>query len=205
MSNALRRPSSKTRFAIFIGLLAAVLLGIAAFVCTPAGTLKLICHHNFRSADITVYIDGEVVHTGTMTGVPVKRLFGVLEKTEGAYTRTIPVKSGKHVVEVRLRAPGYDNMSSIHGDFERGKESILGVDAGRDLSLLWRRPGGWAGGTEQTSDSSVWVKYAVSAMLTLGGSILSATIGVLVQDFLRSRKAGHTETEVRQESSKIVP
>jgi hypothetical protein len=107
-------------------------------------------------------------------------------------------------VVVRLRAPGYDRTRSIQGDFSRGQESTLNIDSGRDLSLVWRGTAG-ASATEPGSPSSSWLKYAGSILLTIFGSIISASIGVLVQDFLRSRKARLAEAgAVQQESSKPV-
>ncbi len=183
--------------------MALVLLGISGLLSLPSATLRLVCRHDLRSADITVSIDGAVLHTGTVTGAS-RKWFGVLEKTEGSYSAILPVSSGRHVVVVRLRAPGYDRTRSIQGDFRRGQESTLTVDAGRDLSLAWRDPGG-AGAAEPASASSSWLKYAGSILLTIFGSIVSASIGVLVQDFLRSRKARLAEAgEVQAQSSKTV-
>ena len=54
--------SPKARFALGLAFLAALLLGVSALVALPSATLKLVCRHDFRSADITVSIDGEVVH-----------------------------------------------------------------------------------------------------------------------------------------------
>ena len=188
LSNAVWRVSPRARLALSLACLAAVMLGISAFMLLPSATLQLVCRHEFRSADITVSIDGEVVHTDTLTGT-VRKWLGVLEKTEGTYARTLPVSAGRHVVAVNLRAPGYDRTRSIQGDFRRGRESTLSVDAGRGLSLAWRGTGAGANPPELANPSSSWFRYAGSIMMTILGSIVSASIGVLVQDFLRSRKA----------------
>jgi hypothetical protein len=183
--NAARRLSPKARLALSLGFLAAILLCVSAYLSLPSATLRLACRHDFRSADLTVWIDGSIVLNETMTGA-VKKVWGLLEKTEGTYSRTLPVTSGKHVVQVRIRGTGYDRTRSIQADFARGKESILGIDSGRDLLLAWRTP---VAGTEPAGGTSVF-RYAGSILLTIFGSVVSASIGVLVQDFIRSRKAG---------------
>jgi len=193
LSNAAWRLSPRAALALSFGFLAAVLLGISGFVFLPSATLQLVCRHDFQSADITVSIDGEVVHTDTLTGA-VRKWFGVLKRTEGTYARTLPVSAGRHVVTVQLRAPGYDRTRSIEGEFSRGRESSLSVDSGRGLSLAWRGTRGEATAAAPASSSSSWFKYAGSILLTIFGSIVSASIGVLVQDFLRSRKARLNET-----------
>ncbi len=199
--DALGGLSGKARFALGLALLAMFLLGVSAAVSLPSATLKLVCRHDFRSADLTVSIDGEVVHTGTVTGA-VRKKFGVLEKTEVTYARPLAVASGRHLVEVRLRAPGYDHARAISGEFSRGKESTLSVDSGRDLSLAWRGAPGGAGAPEAATASSSWFKYALSILMTIFGSILSASIGVLVQDFLRAPKARLETGRVQTEGSK---
>jgi hypothetical protein len=193
LSNAAWRLSPRAVLALSFGFLAAVLLGISGFLFLPSATLQLVCRHDFQSANITVSIDGEVVHTDTLTGA-VRKWFGVLKRTEGTYTRTLPVSAGRHVVTVHLRSPGYDLTRSIEGQFRRGKESSLSVDSGRGLSLAWRDPRGRATAAEPASSSSSSFRYAGSIMMTIFGSIISASIGVFVQDFLRSRKARLNET-----------
>jgi hypothetical protein len=172
---------------------AAILLGVSAALFLPSATLQLVCRHDFRSAELTVSIDGDVVHTETVTGA-VRKWFGVLEKTEGSYATTLSVGAGRHVVGVRLRAPGYDRNRSIEGEFSRGKESTLSVDAVRGLSLAWRGAAGGASAADPPSAASSVFKYAGSIVMTIFGSIVSASIGVLVQDYLRARKARGDET-----------
>jgi hypothetical protein len=185
--------SPRARTALSLGLLAAILLGVSAAVFLPSATLLLVCRHDFRSAELTVSIDGEVVHTETVTGA-VRKWFGVLEKTEGSYATTLSVGAGHHVVGIRLRAPGYDRTRSIEGEFSRGKESTLSVDAVRGLSLAWRAAASGGSAADPPSASSGWLKYAGSIVMTIFGSIVSASIGVLVQDYLRARKARGDET-----------
>jgi hypothetical protein len=181
-----RHLSPKARLALALGFVAAVLLGISAYLLLPSASLKLVCRHDFRSAELTVSIDGEVVLRDTVTGA-VKKLWGVLEKTEGTYTRILPVSAGKHVVQVRMRGTGYDRARTIAGEFPRGREATLGIDSGRDLILAWR---GTAAAPEPAAGGGSWFRYAASVLMTIMGSVVSASIGVLVQDFIRSRKAG---------------
>jgi len=104
-----------------------------------------------------------------------------------------------------LRAPGYDRTRSIPGDFSRGQESTLSIDSGRDLSLAWRATGGASTTEPGSPSSSSWLKYAGSIILTIFGSIVSASIGVVVQDFLRSRKARLAGAgTIQPQSSKTV-
>jgi len=189
LSSAVTRLSPRSRLALSLGLVGAVLLGVAAYVFLPSATLQLVCRHDLRSATLTVSIDGEVVHTDTVTGVVRRWLGGVLEKTEGIYSRSLPVSAGRHVVTVRLQAPGYDRTRSIQGEFSRGTQSILSIDAVHGLSLSWRGAASGATSAELASPSSSWFRYAGSILMTILGSVVSASIGVLVQDFLRSRKA----------------
>jgi len=202
LKKAAGRLSPKARFAVSIGLVAMLLLGVSAFFSMPSATLKLVCRHEFRSAEIAVSIDGDLVHTETLTGA-VKKWLGVVERTGGTYTRIIPVSSGRHRVEVRLRAPGYDRSRSVEAEFARGTSNTLSVDSGRDLSLVWRGPDRRVAGTEQSGESFPWLKYAGSIFGTIFASIISASIGVFVQDFLRARKAQMAEEEnIRRQGSK---
>jgi hypothetical protein len=183
---AVIRPlSARARLAVSLGVLASLLLGMALFLFLPSATLNIVCRHDFRSVELTVSLDGDVVVTETLTG-SVKRWLGVVEKTGGTYARAIPVAPGKRTIQVRMRAPGYDSRRTLRGDFARGKEYTLSVDSGRDLSLSLRSSEGEAAAPE--GGGGEWVSYGRSLLLTMFGSIVSATIGVYVQSFLRSRK-----------------
>src|SRR5262245_32180510 len=185
---AVMRPlSARARLAVSLGAVASLLLGIAVVLFLPSATLNIVCRHDFRSVELTIAVDGDVVLTETLTG-SVRKWLGVVEKTGGTYTRAIHVASGKHAIQVRMRAPGYDSARVIRGDFGRGKEYTLSVDSGRDLSLSLRSTGGEAATAEGGGGGS-WLGYGRSLLLTMFGSIVSATIGVYVQAFLHSRKS----------------
>jgi hypothetical protein len=186
-----------------LGLLATLLLGISASVMAPSATLKIVCRHDFRSAEITISIDGDVVHAETLTGTVAKKWLGLVERAGGTYTRIIPVSSGRRRVEVRLRAPGYDHTRSTEADFRGGASKTLSVDSARDLSLVWRGTSGAVGGREPDGGSPLWLKHASSIFGTIVASIISASIGVFVQDFLRARKAQLAEEmSIRRPSSR---
>lgn len=198
MSDAVRHLSRRARVALALGALAAVLVGAAALWLRPTATLMVLCRHDFRRADIRVALDGDVVLADTMTGSVSRRWFGVVEKTAGSYSRTLAVPPGESTVEVRLRAPGYDRTRKIQADFRRGVQSVLSVDSGRDLALAWRAapPGGSAtadAAVAATEPPSNWARHAGSILFTILGSIVSASIGVFVQDYLRARKARKAE------------
>jgi hypothetical protein len=186
LDTIVRPLSFKARIAIGLGILASVAVGIAVFLTLPSAMLNVVCRHDFRSVELTVSIDGDVVLEKTLSG-SVRKWLGVVERTGGTYARAIPVTSGKHVVEVRLHAAGYDSTRTIRGDFGRGREYTLTVDPGRELSLSRRNPAGETAAPDRREDTA-WLTYGRSLLLTVFGSIVSATIGVFVQAMLRSRK-----------------
>lgn len=205
--DAYRGLPPRARLAVSLALGAGLLLSLYGLFFARSATLKLVCRHGFLSADITVSVDGDVVHEETMAGAK-RKMLGVLERTGGSYTRTIPVGTGRHVVEVRLKASGYDHTRTIEGEFRRGKESVLSVDSAHQLTLAWRGAAGGAVRAESVGgagDASGWSRYAGSILLTMCGSVISAVIGFLVQESLRNRKARLAAAKQgQQEGSKIA-
>ena len=197
LAEAFRRLSSRTRRALLLAAVAAVIVGAAALWFLPSATLTVLCRHDFRRGEITVAVDDDVVLTDTLAGSTSRRFFGVVEKTGGTYTRSVAVPAGKATVEVRLRASGYDRTRRIQADFERGEEAVLSVDTGRE-ALAWRVAGPDAAAVATAASTAEaapgWFKYASSILFTILGSIVSASIGVFLQDYLRTRKARKTES-----------
>jgi hypothetical protein len=195
LADVARRMSPRTRRALVLALIAAVVVGAAAFWFLPSATLTVVCRHDFRRGEITVSVDDDVALSDTLAGSTSRRWFGVVEKTGGTYTRTVPVPAGKATVEVRLRASGYDRTRRIEADFHRGQQAVLSVDSGRE-ALAWRTAAPETGDVAAPAaarDSQGWFKYASPILFTILGSIVSASIGVFLQDFLRTRKARKAE------------
>ncbi len=198
----LRGLRPRARLAIGLGL-AGTLAALVVYFSLPPATLKVVCRHSFRTAELTVSVDGALVHTDTLKGTVSRKFFGVVEKTGGTYTTEIRVAPGTHVVTVGLHAPGYDYSSSIGGDFRRGEAATLSADARDGLYLAWRdeelpAKDAPVAGAPSRLQAPAWLAYAGTMLMALAGAIVSATIGVFVQDFIRAwreRRAQATMTE----------
>lgn len=150
-------------------------------------TLNLICHHNMRSAELTVLIDGKLVLSQQITGT-VKKRFGVLEKrTEASFAKALKLPAGEHVMQVRLvsAADAYDQSHRLGINLPSQKEATVAVGAQRSaLSVVYQGPP-----VSPTSDTGDYFTYVRSILVTVLGSAVSAMIGFTVQEFLKSRKA----------------
>ena len=177
----------KARLAVLTGLL--VLVGLAIYTSLLAGsaTLNLICRHDLRSADISVSIDGRTTYTDHISASP-KKLFAILGKRGETFSKSLTVPSGEHVVQVHLSSAtdGFDQTKQRELNLLPGNETTLRIDAHRKgMSLVYPGPA-----TSPTNNlGSAFPDSLRSILVTLLGSAVSAAIGFVVQDFLRSRKA----------------
>ena len=176
----------KARLAVLTGLL--VLVGLAVYTSLLGGsaTLNLICRHDLRSADISVSIDGRTTYTDHISASP-KKLFAILGKRE-TFSKSLTVPPGEHVVQVHLSSAtdGFDQTKQRELNLLPGNETTLRIDAHRNgMSLVYPGPA-----TSPTNNlGSAFPDSLRSILVTLLGSAVSAAIGFVVQDFLRSRKA----------------
>ena len=177
----------KARLAVLTGLL--VLVGLAVYTSFLGGsaTLNLICRHDLRSADISVSIDGRTIYTDHISASP-KKLFAILGKREETFSKSLTVPPGEHVVQVHLSSAtdGFDQTKQRELNLRPGTETTLRIDAHRNgMSLVYPGPA-----TSPTNNlGSAFPDSLRSILVTLLGSAVSAAIGFVVQDFLRSRKA----------------
>ena len=177
----------KARLAVLTGLL--VLVGLAVYTSLLGGsaTLNLICRHDLRSADISVSIDGRTTYTDHISASP-KKLFAILGKRDETFSKSLTVPPGEHVVQVHLSSAtdGFDQTKQRELNFLHGNENTLRIDAHRNgMSLVYPGPA-----TSPTNNlGSAFPDSLRSILVTLLGSAVSAAIGFVVQDFLRSRKA----------------
>jgi hypothetical protein len=177
----------KARLAVLTGLL--VLVGLAVYTSLVGGsaTLNLICRHDLRSADISVSIDGRTTYTDHISASP-KKLFAILGKRGETFSKSLTVPSGEHVVQVHLSSAtdGFDQTKQRELNLLPGNETTLRIDAQRNgMSLVY--PGPVTAPTKNLG--SALPDSLRSILVTLLGSAVSAAIGFVVQEFLRSRKA----------------
>ena len=177
----------KARLAVLTGLL--VLVGLAVYTSFLGGsaTLNLICRHDLRSADISVSIDGRTTYTDHISASP-KKLFTILGKRDETFSKSLTVPPGEHVVQVHLSSAtdGFDQTKQRELNLLPGNETTLRIDAHRNgMSLVY--PGAATSPTNNLGSS--FPDSLRSILVTLLGSAVSAAIGFVVQDFLRSRKA----------------
>jgi hypothetical protein len=199
-SSALRARFRKmpvwTRYgAITVLLIAAI---FAVYAATPAeqAHLQIICQHSFRSAQLSVLVDGSIVYSNNVNVASKKRL-GILPKGQSGpeiFSKLIDVPTGKHVVQVRISAPaeGFDQARSAAADFTSDRESILQVNATRRNALAVNFDGATtsAAATNASSapESHPLPKSGITIVFSILGTMLSASISFLVQEFWRSHK-----------------
>lgn len=159
-------------------------------------SLKIEGQHSFRQAELSVWIDGALAKKISISGV-AKRRFGVLQTVQGSFFTNLSLPAGEHTVGIEISSPadGYDRSSELHADFAAKAAHTLFVSAEKRGGpyLSWRDavPVSKAG----ASPMPEYAKMLMSLFLTIGGSMLSATIGFLVQERLKNFKAKRAKPE----------
>jgi hypothetical protein len=149
--------------------------------------LNIACQHSFSSAEVLVSVDGDLVYRGQVSGT--RKRFGFFggNKPRGL-AKSVAVPSGRHTVQVRLNAEadGFDQTRSASVVFSPNQENSLSITQDRRGLFLSSQPG-----SELPSESgslNSYQKYLTSIVLSILGSGMSAVIGFLVQDFMRTQK-----------------
>ena len=177
-------------------LCAALIMAIqAAFVGRDAN-LRLKVQHNLRSADLSVWVDGDLVYSGKLVGIARKK-FGLIPDIQGSMSETLPVSSGTKQILVRIVSDdGSVQENTIAGKFRHNTQQTLSVIARRgDLSLNWQHPETVVSdsvSSAQLPSSSGWFdRYAGSLLMTVAGSIISALTGYAIKELpkIASREA----------------
>lgn len=175
----------KARLAVLTGSLVLVGFFIHSAWSSGVSTLQVVCRHNFRAADVSVRVDGDLAFSEQISGAAKKRL-GLFEQVEGNFSKSVSLPSGEHIVEVRLKSAddGFDQTKSSRVNLSRGEVATLQVSTSRSsMSLAYQGPEVSSAGWSHISSS------ALSLLVTLMGSIASAGVGFFVQEFLKSRKS----------------
>jgi hypothetical protein len=104
-------------------LVAAVLLAVHTVMAGKDASLHQSLQHAFRSADVSVWIDGDLAYSGKLKG-SVKKKFGLIPgSVQGRLSEIVPVSAGTHQIRVRVVSEdGTTQQDSLSGDFTRNAE-----------------------------------------------------------------------------------
>lgn len=185
---AYKAMSSGKRTLVTIGLLT-LLLGISYWALRPSAVdVRLTVRYPFRSADMTVVIDGESTYSTHLTGQSKKKLL-VLDRVEGNFGKTFSLQPGRHTVEVSIRSEAYAYDQSTRRTFDaaagRGGTLVVTALNGADMQMNWLPvPGAGEGG-----HMPAFLGIVNSILLTALGTVFSAIVGFFVQEHLKSHRA----------------
>jgi hypothetical protein len=180
-------------------LLVALLVGLHLAFAQKNAILRVRVQHSFRSAQITVSVDGDTVYSGKLTGA-IHKKFGLLpEGIQGSWSQGIPVTAGQHRISVRVVGDdGSDRVDNTAAKFVSGGErEVLVIARHSDLSANWtgitNSLSAVPAATFPEPQPSWFNRYASALFLTIAGSIVSAISGYAIREIparLRSRTAG---------------
>ena len=129
------RPSSKT---------ASPGLGTTVVQSTGKASLNVVGEHAFRSAELSIWVDNNLVYQDALHGTVHERssLFKKTYWVSGHIDVPLKVPDGQHKVTVKIKAMGenYLQTESITGAFTAGQSRSLKVSfgaTGKDLLLDW--------------------------------------------------------------------
>jgi len=189
----------KARVVFGLFLVTAALIAIYTAVTTKDSSLHLKVQHAFHNAKVSVWVDGDLAYSGTITGSTRKRFgFVPTDSVQGTLSQIIPVRSGQRTVRVRITPDDASTQDdTIAGDFSRNSERDLLVSARPNgLSLAWQGTGSTGA---ETPSGFAWIsRYAGSLLLTIGGSIVSALTGFALKE-LPARLRSNTDSGPKPE------
>ena len=176
----------KARLAVLCGTL--VLFSLAAYNALAGGpaTLNLVCHHDLRNAEIRVSMDGTSIYADHVGSSP-KKFFGVIGKKASIFSKSLTVPAGDHTVQVHLvsQEDRFDQTAEKQVSLPRASENTLLIDAERGGMSIVNKSS-----VAPESDHGASYSGLLRSMLVMAfGSAVSAAIGFVVQEFLRSKKA----------------
>ena len=192
------RIPAKARIVLLFWIVAAILVAVYSEFTAKDSSLHLKLQYGFRSAQISVWVDGDLAYSGRVSGMTRKK-FGLIptDSVQGSLSEIIPVSSGQHNIRVLVEPEGaVTQEDSISGSFTSNYERALSVSARQGgLSLSWI---GAASPALETSAGASWFsRYAGSLFLTVAGSIISALTGFAIKELPgRFRAPGDAASKV---------
>jgi len=189
------------RVRIAVGVFLLVIAAAWYWFVAGSATLTVAGRHSFRQAEVSIWVDGNLKSTFEVSGSAKKKL-GVFQKIDGTFSHSLRVAAGDHTIRVRVHSlsDGTDVVRQCQASVQSGTESTVYVNADRGLLSLSFASGGSRSRPEPESSNSGYWKMMQSVLMAIAGSALSAVVGFLVQDFLKSRKAA-TQTQAPSANS----
>jgi hypothetical protein len=175
-------------------LVAALFMGLHTAYAAKDSTLHLKVQHGFRSALLSVWIDGDLAYSSKLTGSMKKKLGLIPESVQGNLSQTIPLPSGTRELRVRVETPdGSVQEQTITAEFVGNGERTLFVIAKRtDFSMNWQDlPVPVA---ESASVLGWMARYTGTLLITAAGSIISALTGYAIRELPKQIGSRQVET-----------
>jgi hypothetical protein len=181
--------SLTVRIMLGLFLFAALLMALHTALTPKDANLRINVQHGFRSADISVWVDGDLAYSGKLTGSARKKFGLIAGSIQGSLSEIVPVSSGNHQIRVQVQPDsGSAQQDSLTAEFPANTERKLSISSRPgSLSLAWQG----STTTAPVSGSNSWfMHYAGALALTVGGSIVSALTGFALRELpghIRSR------------------
>jgi hypothetical protein len=176
-------------------LLTAAVMAVHTAMTREDCSLRLKVQHGFLSAQLSVWLDDDLVYSGRLIGSrkPTrsgKKKVRLTEPAEGSLSETFAVPAGSHEVRVRVAAEdGSMQENSVRGDFATQSQHTLFVVArGNDLSMNWESTNQGTASAPSPEPEPVrapesWLqRYAGSLLMSIAGSIVSAFTGYAIRE-----------------------
>src|SRR6476660_2428287 len=175
-------------------LVAALFMGLHTAFAAKDSILHVKVQHGFRSALLSVWIDGDLAYSSKLTGSMKKKLGLIPESAQGNLSQTIPLPSGNRELRVRVETPdGSVQEQTITAEFVSNGERTLFVIAKRtDFSMNWQDlPVPVA---ESASVLGWMARYTGTLLITAAGSIISALTGYAIRELPKQLGSRQAET-----------
>jgi len=190
------RLPAQARIVLCLFLVAAVLMALHTASTGKDASLHLTLQHGFRSADLSLWVDGDLAYSGKLRG-STKKKFGLIPgSVYGRLSEIVPISAGTHRIRVQVKSEdGSTQQDSLTGNFAANGERELSVSARPSgLSLAWQA----TNASGPSSGSGWFARYAGALCLTIGGSIISAITGFALRELpahIRSRESDEPKVQ----------
>jgi len=94
----------------------------------PPATLDIEVEHNFKAAQLSVWVDDHATYSQQLEGTDKKRLV-VFHGVQGHDSHALQLAPGRHRVRIRVVSgvDSYDQSGAVAGEFASGKEKVLRI------------------------------------------------------------------------------